>query len=245
MSLKISNLIHKDISKILILIYIIQSESINKSIKISEISRFLYRFYIDNPNIAETNNNVIVRNIKKYISEDLLQITKLGLYDWKNDFPNGCLNFNENEVLVNISNVDDTVYSSSWMIAKILYKKATNQDYNYEPYIKEVCDITNYDLDHINDTRIKNRVLEDMNYCCCCDSIDELFIINLSDNIKEILNPYNYITVCKEHYDLFKNGYYKFNENGQIIILKSHNLLNPKMHIALKIIKKRREAYKN
>lgn len=237
MSLKVSRLAHKDITKILILLYIVTNKLLNNIIKVEDVNKYIYSFYIDNPEISKMNNNSIIRNIEKYNSDDLCQITRLALYEWKNDFNEGCLNFNENEIIVKVDNVSPKLYESSFMIAKMLYKKATNQDFTYNPNLIELDNVNEYNLDKLNSTRLKNRVLQNVNYCCCCDATDNLFIINISNDPKKINNPNNYITVCKAHYELFKRKYYRFNEYGQIQIFKQHKLLNKRMHISLKILK--------
>lgn len=241
MSLKVSYMLNKDITKILILIYIANNKLFNKNIKFEEIERYVYEFYIDNPNISKENNNSIIRNINKYNIEDLYSIIKNALYEWKNDYPHGCLNFNNNELYVSVDDVSDETYNYSMMVAKMLYRKATNKEFNYSANIDSLTYINSYNLDLINSTRLVNRVLEDINYCCCCDALDDLYIINLSDSIKEINNPLNYITVCKKHYDLFKQKYYIFDKAGNIEILKPDKSLNCNMHLSYKVMKTRKK----
>lgn len=241
MSLKVPNVSQKDVTKILILFYLIEYHKINCIVDIRDVSKYIYEFYIDNQNIAKYNPNSVIRNINKYNIEDIIQIVRIALYDWKNDFSDGCLSFNENELFVQIDDINDRVYSTSLMIAKMLYKKATMKEWIYSPELSELEEITSYDLDYLNKTRLKNRVLEDMDYCCCCDNMDDLYIINISEEIRLINNPYNYVTVCSEHYRLFKDGYYNFAKNGQIIINKEHPLINKNMHISQRIMKDRKK----
>lgn len=241
MSLKVPNVSQKDVTKILILLYFVEYKKINKIVGIKDLSKFVFEFYIDNPNISKYNPNSVVRNISKYDIEDIIQIVRMALYDWKNDYSEGCMSFNENEIFITIDNIDDKVYSTSMMIAKMLYKKATMEEWNYSPELEELNNITAYDLDYLNTTRLKNRVLEDMDYCCCCDKTEELFIVNILFDQEEIKNPYNYVTVCKEHYNLFKEHYFGFSETGQIIIKRIHPLLNEKMHISQRIMKNRKK----
>ena len=240
MSLRVSNLSQKDITKILILFYLIEYKKFNTIINIKDIAKYIYEFYIDNPNISKHNPNSVIRNINKYNIEDVFQIVRIALYDWKTDYSDGCLSFTENEVFVEIDNIDDRFYATSILIAKMLYKKATMDDFNYSPNLLELNQINSYNLDYLNNTRLKNRVLEDMDYCCCCDNTEKLFIVNISDNNDMINNPYNYVTVCYEHYKLFCEKYYRFESNGQIKIFKEHPLLNSNMHISQKIMKNRK-----
>ena len=240
MSLKVPNVIQKDVTKILILFYLIESKKLNVIINIKSISKYIYEFYIDNSNVSKYNSNSVIRNINKYNIEDIIQIVRVALYDWKNDYSNGCLSFDENDIFVEVNDVNDKTYSTSMMIAKMLYKKATNEEWNYSPDLDELKQLDYYDLDYLNNTRLKNRVFEDIDYCCCCDKTDNLFIINILDDLNMIDNPYNYVTVCFEHYKLFCNNYYKFKFNGQIEVLKEHPLLNNNMHISQKIMKSRK-----
>ena len=241
MSLKVPNVSQKDVTKILILFYLIEYHKINCTIDIRNVSKYIYEFYIDNPDISKYNPNSVIRNINKYNIEDIIQITRIALYDWKNDFPNGCLKFNDNELYIQIDDVNERMYTTSLMIAKMLYKKATMDEWNYSPSLVELQKMTSYDLDYLNGTRLKNRVLEDMDYCCCCDSTGDLYIVNISEEDRLISNPYNYVTVCIEHYKLFKDGYYSFTKNGQIVINKEHPLINKNMHISQRIMKDRKK----
>ena len=99
MSLNVPNVSQKDVTKILILFYLIEYHKINCTIDIRNVSKYIYEFYIDNPDISKYNPNSVIRNINKYNIEDIIQITRIALYDWKNDFPNGCLKFNDNECI--------------------------------------------------------------------------------------------------------------------------------------------------
>lgn len=245
MSLKVPNVSQKDVTKILILFYLIEYHKINCIVNMREVSKYIYEFYIDNKNISKYNPNSVIRNINKYNIEDIIQIVRIALYDWKNDFENGCLSFNENELYVQVDDMNDKMYSTSLMIAKMLYKKATMEEWLYSPELSELQGITSYNLDYLNETRLRNRVLEDMDYCCCCDKMDDLYIINISEELELINNPYNYITVCSDHYKLFKEGYYKFAKNGQIIINKNNPLINKNMHISQKIMKDRKKEVVN
>ena len=123
MSLKVPNVSQKDVTKILILFYLIEYHKINCTIDIRNVSKYIYEFNIDNPDISKYNPNSVIRNINKYNIEDIIQITRIALYDWKNDFPNGCLKFNDNELYIQIDDVNERMYTTSLMIAKMLYKK--------------------------------------------------------------------------------------------------------------------------
>ena len=239
MSLKVPNISQKDVTKILILFYLIEYHKINCVTNIKSVSKYVYEFYIDNPDIAKYNPNSIIRNITKYNIEDIIPIVRIALFDWKNDYSNACLSFNENELCVQVDDLNDNTYSTSYMVAKMLFKKATANEWDYSPKLVELQQSSCYDLDELNKTRLKNRVLEDMDYCCCCDKTDNLYIINISNNNALINDPYNYVTVCLEHYNIFVEVYYNFSKTGQIIINREHPLINKNMHISHKIMKNR------
>ena len=65
--------------------------------------------------------------------------------------------------------------------------------------------------------------------------------VSISEEDRLISNPYNYVTLCIEHYKLFKDGYYSFTKNGQIVINKEHPLINKNMHISQRIMKDRKK----
>ena len=57
MSLKVPNVIQKDVTKILILFYLIEYKKLNVIINIKSISKYIYEFYIDNSNVSKYNSN--------------------------------------------------------------------------------------------------------------------------------------------------------------------------------------------
>lgn len=217
MSLKIPNLLHKDLSKILLLFYLIKVNGFNKKNYILDFNEYVYRFYIDNFELAKLHPSVIVNNISHYGTKDLFPFTKQAIEDWKNEFKNGCLQYDNVYFWVDLDDLNEDVINNTKNIANMLYMKATNKQFNYNEDMEKIF---TYDLDMINNSLLKNRVLEDMQYCVCCDEIKDLKIINISNNIAYINNKYNYVTVCSCHYNLFKMGYFNFNKNGYINIKK-------------------------
>lgn len=238
MSIKIPNLIHKDLSKILLIFYVIKENSFNKMNKISDLNRYIYRFYIDNNNYAKLHPSIVVNSISHYGAKDLLPFTVQVLEEWKNDNENSCLNYDEQYFWVNIDDISDNVVNYTKNIANMLFIKATNHNFDYDENIDK---FENYNLDIINNSKLKNRVLEDIQYCVCCDEIEDLRIINISNDFNFINNKNNYLTVCNEHYKLFMNKYFKFKSNGYIQILKMHPSISEKMHISNSVLNTERK----
>ena len=138
MSLKVPNVSHKDVTKFLVLFYIIEYKKINEKFSIIDLAKYIYEFYIDNPDIAKFNTNSIIRNISKYNVEDIIQIVRNSLYDWKSDFSDGCLEFDDNSICVMVDDLEPKTYETSLMVAKMLYKKATNLDFDYSASLDEI-----------------------------------------------------------------------------------------------------------
>lgn len=238
MSIKIPNLVHKDLSKILLIYYLIKENGFNKKIKILDLNRFIYRFYIDNIEFAKLHPSIIVNSLCHYGVKDLMPFTKQALEEWKNDYKNGCLNYDEQYFWVTIEDYNEKVLAYTKKITDMLFLKSTNHQFDYDDEIEKFND---YDLEIINESRMKNRVLEDMQYCVCCDDIGDLKLINISNDIKYINIKENYLTVCINHYNLFKDKYFNINSTGYLNIIKVHPLINKKMHISNYIINEKRK----
>lgn len=242
LSIKIPNLLHKDMTKILLLFYITKENAFNKEVKISDFNEFVYRFYIDNEELAKCHPSIVVNSLQHYGTKDLLPFTKQALEEWKNDFKDGCLINNESSFKIMISDFNINVMNYTKNIAEMLYVKATNKKYDYNEAIESFND---YNLELINNSRLKNRVFEDMQYCVCCDDIYDLRIINLSNDIKHINNKFNYVTVCPSHYNLFLEKYFSFDSMGFIKIYKESKLLNYKMHLSNQLLNSERRKILN
>lgn len=232
MSLRVPSLAHKDMTKILIIYFVIEHDAFNKNISFTEFSRFVYRFYSDNDKFSKINPSIIINNIKHYSVKDIIPFVSQAFDDWKNDFKDGCLEIYQDSFEITIDDYSEEVLTTTKSIADMLFQKYTQEQYSYNEDLIELNEYTDYDLEKINKTRIINRLLEESNYCVCCDNINNLRVINICDNIDYIKNPNNYVIVCKEHYELYLNKYFTFSKSGYIKTLKESNLLNKNMHIS-------------
>lgn len=243
MSLSVPKLTQKDPTKVLLIYYFLENDGFNRTCLISDVNKYIYRFYIDNQDIAKKHPSIVINNISHYGTNDILFFTKQALGEWKNDFKDGCLEYDDENIFVTIKDINEDTLIYTKNIADMLYQKFTNNVYNYDVNLTELKEIRNFDLEKINKSRLKNRVLEDIQYCVCCDEENDLMIINLSNDANGIIDKNNYVTVCKKHYELFLNGYFKFNDIGYIIINKTSKELNEKMHISNFILNNKRREY--
>lgn len=237
MSIKIPNAKYKDFSKLLLVFYLADNHKINSFIKFRDYSVFLYRFYSDNPNIANCNPNTVIRNINRYNLKDIYEITRNIISQNVVSYKWSCIKVFRDWFSVELDDFNDASYKDIKMIWNMIYKQSTWNTYDYTEDIHEFYEIDKYDIEKINKTRVINRVFEKINYCVCCDSDEDLKVINISNDMKYLHNPENYVTVCKKHYDLFMNWFYNFGENGKINILKNSSELNKNMHISNSLLK--------
>ena len=243
MTLKISNLPMKDITKLLIIYYCLEKDLFNNENKIEDFNKFAYRFYIDNPDIAILNPSSIIRNIEKYGPKDIINITYQALNEWNSDVENSSLFYNNIIFKIIIDNYNEYIKKMTKQIADMLFEKSLGIHYHYNDELFELKDISEYDLDLLNKTRLKNRVLENNQYCSCCDSTDKLNIVNISNDKKFILENGNYYLLCKRHYDLYKSNYFDFKQNGFILIKKNSCDLDQRMHLSNSIMKISRKYF--
>lgn len=236
LSINISSSYHLDLPKILVLFYCIENNSLNCLNKISELNKYIYRFNIDNLDLAEKNPYSIIKNIKHYSVNDIIHVTMEALNTWKND--NSLSIINEKCFKFNIMDYDNDTLIMTKNIMKIIFKKNTNLEFNYNSYLNELNNIRTYDLNLLNNTRLVNRVYEKSNYCVCCDSVEDLKIVNLSNNLQLVNNINNYVFLCKDHYELYIDNYFNFDVNGKIIIYKNNDILDYRMRISSELLKK-------
>lgn len=93
-------------------------------------------------------------------------------------------------------------------------------------------------IGRLNKTRFINRAYEDLDYCVCCEETKRSLLQPIHINRKlSQWDPNNSLVLCKEHAQLYFDGFFRFNKKGKIIIFKEHPLLDKRMHLSNSILK--------
>lgn len=221
---------------------------------LSEITKYIYRFYIDNPNLSKLNSNIVIRNINKYSPIDIKDYVEETIDVWiKNG--NGILQFNQKEKVVFIEDasiIDEKKELLNTVIDAICLKY-NDTVISYNPDItKDIAGLlfSNYDdkflfIEELNNTRYSNRAFEECKYCVCCEDVnnDNLVAVPI-DPEKRLSDENNSIILCKEHAKLYLDNYFRFSNKGKIIIFKHHYLLDNRMHLSFSQTKSKKEYLK-
>lgn len=220
---------------------------------IDDLLKYIYRFYVDNIDLAKSNSNVIVNNIDHYFYTDLKTYLNEQLNIWMKN-GSGVLLYDGEYILIN-DDFELLTEKDIIMLNKILdslmmrnFKKIIE----YDECIKNELSLLKYFTSNyesytslINNTRFINRAFEDLDYCVCCEETKKALLQPIHINLdEECYDADNSIIFCKEHAQLYFDGYFKFDTSGKIVILKKHNLLDKRMHLSMKVLKKRKKFIK-
>jgi len=215
------------------------------------IFTFSYRFLIDNKNICKNTSNILLKNIEKYDPNDFREQFQQELKSWiavGNDvllFDGSVVSINEKMELnekdkITIDRLVDMISIKN--IGHIInYNDSlTKEAEEVKPFLNDFRLYTNY----MKGSRFENRAFEAINYCVCCEETDRRELVPIHINFHgDISDPYNLIVMCKEHAELYFYGYFKFSQNGKIIIKKSSVSLDKRMHLSARILSYGRKLY--
>ena len=233
-----------DYTKVAILLYLKKNGFLFSEKPIFEITRFIYRFFIDNPDYAKEMNYVMIKNINNYSPNDTFAYTQNALQEWiKNG--NGIIQASSAYVSTNSNlQLSETEVENLSSMCDILIKKYYGKKIEYDD---SSCDIfSNIDfskfspeeyLSFVNSTKFRQRAFENLNYCCCCDEAhnEKLFAVHLN-MAKDINDPDNSLVFCRDHALLYIKKNFRFNNMGRIEILCKDPLLDPRMRISQQVI---------
>ncbi len=213
--------------------------------RVEDLSRYVFRFYIDNLQLSKQNSNVLISNIEHYSVNDIKPYVIEQLKIWMKN-GSGIVLFDGDNVYINeeFSGITD---NDKKMLNKIIenmcirnfsksidYCSSISTDmYDIKKYIGNFEDYTSY----INKTRYIKRAYEDFDYCVCCEETNRLYLQPVHIDItSDLFDPNNSLIFCKEHARLYYDGYFLFDQFGKIIINRKHQLLDSRMHLSQKVL---------
>lgn len=210
--------------------------------RLLEVTKYIYRFYIDNPGLSKLNSNIIIRNISKYSPADIQDYVVETIDIWiKNG--KGVLKFNSKDKIISIRDLFITDNDKELLntVIDAICLKYSDKIISYDPDISDDVSGLMYSknndyfalINKLNSTRYSNRAFEDCKYCVCCEDVDREHLLAVPiDSEKSLTDGNNSIILCKEHAKLYINNYFRFSDKGKIIIFKPHDLLDKRMHLS-------------
>lgn len=251
MTQKISVVPNKNLAKLILMYFILSNDKLEKKYSKQKCLEYLYRFYIDNPQKRISHPSLLVRNINKYGLDEFRVVLDEILFSWKEDFSNGALDFNEEEIflLLNDNDFNENVFSMTKKIVDTLYLKYEKSEFDYNTNIESDLDFQSIDPKKFGKSRYMNRCLEDIQYCPLCEETDvsKLMVVRILDkNVcekEDLINKNNGLILCDKHAELYNEHAFIFDVRGYLKVNITTDLLNSKMHLSNKLLNHERKKY--
>lgn len=234
-------------SRFFLIAALLQENKLKRIYSKREIETVIYRYYADNPSLASRHPRVEIRNIIKYgisiIKEELCAALEI----WQKEASKNFLIGDLNNIYIDI---DDTMdYSADidylWMVLDELFKKTYHIKFPCIPPIEGI----DTDITIFGKGIYRNHLMEEMQYCVCCDEYDsnKLTAIHIvPDDITKNKNDResiaNGLLMCNEHAQEYLHKRFYFNDNGKIINLSS-SLVHSNMRLGRGLLTEKRKHY--
>lgn len=254
MSQNVDASIGQDYTRLALNFLFIKDDIFKNKIYLRRIAEFIYRFYIDNANLAEVNPSPLIKNIKHYKPDDLYNYCYEQLLIWKKD-KKSLLSCNKEyaEISYEYETDNNNEFKNKYkFVTKMMFIKFLKREIWYDDDIESKIDenfnINQY-LSYMKDSRERNRMFEEINYCPLCEETDEksLNAIHIVEYNKcgkdELVNKNNMLLLCDEHCKEYLENKFKFLNNGYIKILEPNLNLDKRMHLGIELLNSDRKKY--
>ncbi len=233
-----------------IMLFLKENKYVFDKLPIEKLCRFIYRFYADNEQFSKMNSSVLISNIDHYYAIDLKEYLVEQLNTWMKN-GNGVLLTDGTYVYISsaIAVLELNDFAVLDKIINSLSLRNFKEIVDYSTKIEN--EINNINVQEItfekycafvNSTKFKKRAFEDMNYCACCEEIDQRKLQTIHLDLKHDLdNPQNSIVLCYEHAKMYYSNYFRFNKNGRIIIKIENQELDKRMHLNSKLVNSKKD----
>jgi len=238
-----------DPTKLFIILSFTESNVLKEKYTIKEITKYVYRYYISNMDIARHNFNIIVRNINKYGIDDLLPVVISSINQWIREQKNDSIVLVDTYVKLCLDSYDEDTLKLTRTIAKTLFQKYYKTQLNELPNYSDVLNMNDYDLETFGKSSLKQLIFEDIQYCPLTEetNIDELFVVHLFSkedgaNELEFLNKDNLMIFSKSVANDYINKKFYFDEFGRVVNISSENV-NNKMRLSINLMTNERKNF--
>ena len=213
---------------------------------ISEVAKFIYRFYIDQPDIASKSSSLIIRGLRNYNYFDIVPYLNEILESWVKQ-GSGVISYDGTRVKTNVdTKLDASQVEILNSVTNAVFEQHFNDIIKYDPNIDNELtqaqeyyragDLNKY-LEELNKSRFRNRAFEKINYCACCDDANysNLKALHINPEVS-FCDPDNSIVLCDDHANLYLQKYFRFYRNGKIDIIKDNEILDKRMHLSRRFL---------
>lgn len=217
----------------------------DKEFKINKnyIKEYIYCYYIVNKEIAKYNPNLAIRFIPKYGINDFDEILDEELKDWDSNSKNHILKFDDEYIYLGFE-INESIANNFKIIGNMLMEKYFNKKF-IPPFILGEKELINDEtLLPFGKSNFFYLAMEDMQYCPLCENanMDELYAVHILPSkyctLEEQKDKNNSMLLCKSHAEDYINKKFYFDKRGFVKNISS-SLVNEKMHIDLKLRKKK------
>ena len=238
-----------DPTKLFIILSFTENNVLKEKYTIKEITKFVYRYYISNMDIAKHNFNIIVRNINKYGINDLIPIVISSINQWIREQKNDSISMFDTYIKLNLESYDEEALKLTRTIAKTLFQKYYKTNLNEIPDYSEVLLMNDIDLDTFGKSNIKQLIFEDIQYCPLSEetNTENLYVVHLftkedGANDMEFLNKENLMLFSKNIALDYNNKRFYFDEFGRVININSDEV-NNKMRLSINLMSSERKNF--
>lgn len=244
----LQNFINGDATRIIILFALTSDNEIKHAYRRKEILEYVYRTYVDNIELRNCNPNYKIREICKFGLNDIDDVFNNALIEWQSCQKNNSLLFDENYIYLNNISIDESTIKYTRKLALMLNDKYIKVKFSDPVTINKEILIDDKNLDVFGQSKYKDRVFEDIQYCPLCEEIDReklrvvhiLSSCNCNDN--ELYDKNNGLIMCEKHANDYNNHDFYFDEKGYVHNVKSL-IIEKNMHLSQKILNGKRKEY--
>lgn len=238
-----------DPTKLFIILSFTESNVLKEKYTLKEITKYVYRYYISNMDIAKHNFNIIVRNINKYGIDDLLPVVVSSINQWIREQKNNSIVLFDTYVKLNLDSYDLDTLKLTRTISKTLFQKYYKTQLNELPDYSETLTLNDSDLETFGNSSLKQLIFEDIQYCPLTEetNIKELYVVHLFSkedgaNDLELLNKDNLMLFSRNIANDYINKKFYFDEFGRVINISSENV-NNKMRLSINLMTDERKNF--
>ena len=234
-------------TRFFILAAMLKGDNLRQKYSKREIESIVYRYYADNTIISSRHPRLEIRSITKYGINIIKEEVKNALSTWEEEASEGFLTSDLTSIFLDIENGVD--YSADidylWMVIEELFKKT----YHFEFPTFLPINGEDTDLNFFGQGAFRNHLMEEMQYCVCCDeyNIKRLHAVHilpdeLSKDTTSRESISNGILLCYEHAQEYLHKRFFFDSNGKIVNLSS-SLVHRNMRLSRKLMTKERQEF--
>ena len=238
-----------DPTKLFIILALLEEDVFYERYSIYDISKYVYRYYISNIEIAKYNFSSVIRNIDKYGIDDIVPIVVSTIIQWIKEQKYDSIRYSNEQVILNIEDYSSKYVNQIRTVCKTLFLKYYKAQLKPIKNYSELIDINDKEIEQIGKSELKELIFEDMQYCPLCEETDKtkLFVSHIlfneeTDNPSDSINKNNLIIFCENEFYDYINGLFYFDEFGKVINNGS-KIVNNKMRLSQKFLNEERKEY--